>query len=167
MKRILCILSAMLILTCGCSKAEETKKADFRKVNWGMTVEEVKATEEAEPTAEVESGLLYDDIAVANIINAELYYMFTDGKLTTAMYVSDKTIDGDEIKGYTYTDLKDSLAKVYGEPQETGQGIYSAASSWETDTTTILLYLKTDGTIMITYSDIKTKSTETLSTNGL
>lgn len=166
MKRILCILSAMLILTCGCSKAEETKKADFRNVNWGMTMEEVKAAEGAEPSHSATYALGYDNISVADSFNTLLIYTFENNKLKTASYLIEKTLSGEAIVPIdTYNTLKSSLLKVYGECTYD----YSDMAIWETENTTVSISLLQDGEtkVLVLYYDPTAKSTETQSTDGL
>jgi hypothetical protein len=137
-------------------------KYDFRQTNWGMSKEQVKATEDKEPDFE-ESNLL----GYAVKIDGDDYrcvYSFLKNKLYNSGYGSTETHTNENLYIDDYNKLKDILIKKYGEPKtdkvvwkddlykddksqwgfavSLGDLVYGAG--WETPTTTITLMLYGD-----------------------
>jgi len=89
-------------------------KCDFRKTNWGMSKEQVKATEDKKPDFEADDRLFYnlkingdDYICVYQFLEDKLYsgsYRFTGKHVNKNLYIDD------------YKKLKKILTKKYGKP---------------------------------------------------
>lgn len=61
---------------------------DVRKVNWGMTIEEVRNSEEyLIPISENKNELVYDKIELNEEITCKLNYTFSNGKLIEVLYI--------------------------------------------------------------------------------
>lgn len=141
--------------------AEETKY-DFRKTNWGMSKEQVKATEDKKPLDEDNNGFFYQ----INIDSMDFYcvYQFLEDKLYqgTYLFFGKHTNENDYI--YDYENLKETLTKKYGQPKSDkivwGNDLYKSdkqewglaisighlayTASWETLNTEIGLMLSGD-----------------------
>ena len=141
-------------------KDERAKSGyDFRKVNWGMSKLQVKATESGKPRKENHSVLEYE----GRVTNKKVFiiYFFTENKLVRAKYsFAEKHSNGNDYIT-DYKDLKDSLKKKYGKPMITNilwvddtfkskQSVWGVAisyghlmyfSKWETKETDINLLL--------------------------
>jgi len=155
---ILCILAVSTLILF----AEEAKY-DFRKTNWGMSKEQVKATEDKKPDFEADTMLGYDitisekDFAcIYSFLEDKLYnsgYFFTGGHANKNLYIDD------------YKELKEILTKKYGKPRTDIPGLWkndlykddrshwgmaisvghlAYGASWETSTTKIDLMLSGD-----------------------
>ncbi|WP_342414975.1 hypothetical protein NST83_16685 [Paenibacillus sp. FSL R10-2782] len=137
-------------------------KISFRNVGWGMSKEQVKASEDMKVEEEDQESIAY----YSKILGLEsgLMYFFVDDQLVRAGYlVTEKhTNKNDYIENYN--DLKKSLTEKYGKPSSddtlwkgelykdtpsqwgmavaTGELHYQAA--WETEDTEILLDLQGD-----------------------
>ena len=87
-------------------------KYDFRKTTWGMTLEQVKKSEEIPVHDSSDKWLMYH--TVLNQKDAEIEYIFTNGKLTQATYTIN---EGYYDPADTYDDFvmfEDVLTKKYG-----------------------------------------------------
>jgi hypothetical protein len=101
-----------------------TYQYDFRKANWGMSKEEVKATEDKKPDSEYDNSLVYyvkiggDDYLCG--------YSFLQDKLynTGYVFVGEHSNKNDYIRDYK--NLKEILAKKYGKP-------WSDRTTWDND----------------------------------
>ncbi len=101
-----------------------TYQYDFRKANWGMSKEEVKATEDKKPDSEFDNSLVYyvkiggDDYLCG--------YSFLQDKLynTGYVFVGEHSNKNDYIRDYK--NLKEILAKKYGKP-------WSDRTTWDND----------------------------------
>lgn len=139
---------------------------DFRNTKWGMTKDEVKASEniEASTLDEVaDNELFYPNIKLLDYPCTMIYY-FQDEKLYQGLYniTTEHSIKNDYISDYD--NLKKNYIEVYGEPkkdnvvwkddllkdnpEDYGNAVYAGhlkySSIWETDTTNIYLILSSD-----------------------
>lgn len=90
-------------------------KFDFRKTKWGMTLEEVKKSEEISIHDSSDKKLLYH--TVLNQKDAEIEYIFSNGKLTQATYTINEGYY-DPAKNYDdFVMFEEVLKKKYGEPK--------------------------------------------------
>jgi hypothetical protein len=136
---------------------------DFRKTNWGMSREQVKATEDKKPDFEADTMLGYDvtisgkDFAcIYTFLEDKLYnsgYFFTGEHTNKNLYIDD------------YEELKETLTKKYDKPKTDISGLWKNdlykddkshwgraisvghliyGASWETPTTEINLMLSGD-----------------------
>jgi len=155
---VLCILViSTLILSAG------EVKYDFRKANWGMSVEQVKATEKNKIVLEDEKTLATGRVQVDGKECIYVYY-FLEDKLYRAAYGFMEKHTNENLHIDDYEDLKEILTKKYGKPvldkvtwkndlfksdkQNWGTAIsighLDYFSSWETSTTFISLGLNGD-----------------------
>ena len=139
-----------------------SEKYDFRKTNWGMSKEQVKATENKKPDLEEDNALAYyvkingdDYICAYSFLKDKLYntgYVIAEKHTNRNLYIDD------------YKKLKETLIKKYGKPltdrttwdndlykgdrSEWGfavsLGHLSYGATWETSTTYITLGLNGD-----------------------
>ena len=128
---------------------------NFRQTKWGMSKEEVKASENLKPSYEEDKWVSYE----TNILNHDvsLRYFFLDGKLYNASYNSDKS-HKDPLS--MYRDFKEMLREKYGppirvnEPEDWGKNtntIQSEVSSeWETHRTGISCEIAKYGESLLT-----------------
>jgi len=157
---VLCILAIFTLILF----AEEVKY-DFRKTNWGMSKEQVKATEDKEPAFEENTMFFYEvKIGGCDFVCA---YHFLKDKLYSGVYARTFREKGTEQHLYIfeYEKLKKLLIKKYGEPiiewkkeivwdSDLGKyylkdwensivegDLFGFRASWETPTTKIVLEL--------------------------
>ena len=150
-------------ITNGQENKQETssgsEKYDFRKINWGMKKEEVKATERGKIVFETEDEV---DFMVPDFDNDfKCGYMFLEDKLyrSTYLFIGKFTNKNDYI--YEFEKWKEALIKKYGKPtldkvvwkndlykndkQEWGMAVSVGhllyAGQWETPTTEIGIML--------------------------
>lgn len=87
---------------------------DFRNINWGMSIEEVKNNEELELVYETENSLMYETMLNSN--DFYLVYFFDDSKLTQGVYSLKETFYNNLKYVRCYEKLKENLTEKYGEP---------------------------------------------------
>jgi len=90
---------------------------DFRSLNWGMSIKDVKAKEKA-PLINEEAGLLTYEIEIASVpLNVQ--YRFEEGKLYGLLFdsndMNDAEIDSNEVKAQ-YDSLFEEFSGLYGTP---------------------------------------------------
>jgi hypothetical protein len=137
--------------------------SDFRKTNWGMSKEQVKATEDAKLDIEGDSELGYSGIKIDGK-DFICVYFFLEDKLYRSGYGLLGKHSNDNLYINDYENLKEALTKKYGKPrfdkvtwrndlfkdsrQDWGTAIsighLEYFSSWETSTTYINLGLNGD-----------------------
>lgn len=106
------------LLACPIS-AQKGSEPDFRKAHWGMTQAEVIATEANPPDQVTESNgevlVKYNSIETREI-TGRLIYIFVDGKLVRAKYISNA--DHDDLNDYIadYRASEPLLQEKYGKP---------------------------------------------------
>lgn len=153
MKRFL-IITAFLLTNAGVCTADY----DFRKTNWGMTMEQVIASEKTKPTQQNENEIRYE----TKILGREMVFHFTfeNKKLISGIYSLNKKYDDYNEYIKIYNDFKEILEEKYGKPadhflihedDENGKyvypaealkkGLYSSKTDWMTDTTKIQIIL--------------------------
>lgn len=170
MKRITMIL-ACLVGICFGAMAENIEVAtsdsitvsqfDLRNIRWGMSVDEVKASEPEKPVFEQKEVLTYK-INIAGF-NTNLFYVFIENKLYNAGYsfLTEHTNKNDYVGDYE--NLKKILDEKYGSEKSSilwknnlykndsnyigmaissGHVVYSTL--WNTDKTKITLSLRGD-----------------------
>ncbi|MBA7580090.1 hypothetical protein ES708_21977 [subsurface metagenome] len=159
---ILLIVLCILVISTLILFAEEVKY-DFRKTNWGMSVEQVKATEKNKIVLEDEKTLATGRVQVDGKECIYVYY-FLEDKLYRTGYGFMEKHTNKNLHIDDYEDLKEILTKKYGKPvldkvtwkndlfkndkQNWGTAIsighLDYFSSWETSTTFISLGLNGD-----------------------
>ena len=82
MLKILRVVFASLVATSLCAPAASY---DVRNVYWGMTMDQVQASESAKPELPVPHILLYKHVQVAGV-DTWISYEFIDNKLASVMY---------------------------------------------------------------------------------
>ncbi len=144
-------------------KESSEDKFDFRKATWGMSKEQVKLSEDIEPVLEEEYALMYNT-SVSNM-ECRIVYLFLDYLLLTSGSYTFVEKHSDEINYIMdYNDVKDRLVEKYGTPKSTDVnwsndlyqdepehhglavclGHLAFMSTWETDSTDIVLSLSGD-----------------------
>jgi len=93
----------------------EEAKYDFRKTNWGMSKEQVKATEDKNPDFEVNTMLSYS--VMINEKDFMCTYRFLEDKLynSECVFIGQHTNKNNYIDDYK--ELKEILIKKYGKPK--------------------------------------------------
>ena len=140
----------------------EEAKYDFRKTNWGMSQEQVKATEDKKPDFEDNTMLGYEvTISGKDFMCA---YLFLQDKLYGSGYLFFGEHTNKNLYIDDYEELKEILTKNYGKPkidkvtwkndlyksdeQSWGLAIsighLNYGATWETSTTKIFLSLSGD-----------------------
>ena len=107
---ILCILAVSTLILF----AEEAKY-DFRKTNWGMSKEQVKATEDKKPDFEDNTMLSYE--VTISEKDFECAYLFLEDKLYGSGYLFFGEHTNKNLYIDDYEELKEILTKEYGKPK--------------------------------------------------
>jgi len=136
----------ILVISTLVLSAEETKY-DFRKTNWGMSVEQVKLAEKGKITyrRDREGYTEYELIHEVKfgLYNYHCYYYFVEDKLYKCEYRDTHTVfDSSGFIAITeYKRFKKALIEKYGKPfSQDERNVYvSYSSSWDTPTTKIKL----------------------------
>jgi len=151
-------------------------KYDFRKTNWGMSMEQVKATEDKKPDSEYDTSLVYyvkivgdDYLCGYSFLQDKLYntgYVFVGKHTNENLYIDD------------YENLKEILTEKYGKPKSdrttwhndlyksdrsewgfaVSLGHLSYGAIWETPKTYITLVLNGDNykiNLLIAYNSVE------------
>lgn len=135
---------------------------DFRKTSWGMTKDQVKENESSTLVGDAGNMLWYTSTVASK--NVEIVYTFLDHKLVNTGYyfIEEHSNKNDYIDDYEY--LKEILIQKYStptfdettwsnelfkdDPSDWGRAVslghLDYLSSWETDTTKIILGLSGD-----------------------
>ena len=114
---ILIIVVSALVLF-----AEEAKY-DFRETTWGMSKEQVKATEDGKPGIEDDAGLAYK--ATINGKEFACTYSFLEGKLYAGGYIFIGEHANENLYIDDYEELKETLTKKYGKPKMDFPGVWN------------------------------------------
>lgn len=142
------------------SSAEE---ADFRSINWGMSIAEVEEAE-GEANFAVSDSLVYDDLSVAGIDVVLVYYFNESDQLYSAIYKSAETHTNKNDFIDDYKKVVEALTEKYGKPLDSGTiwkddlykddptdwGMAVSAghmimyAKWETENTDIMIALTGD-----------------------
>lgn len=119
-KFLLAALAAAVFLTavsCRDGKNEKTKEGaefNFRKTTWGMSREQVKASEVAEPTGERPEVITYrGELEGMPVV---IGYLFDGQKLTRAGYLIRSQHEDPNSYISDYDRVKDFLIRKYGSP---------------------------------------------------
>ena len=101
---------------------------DFRKTNWGMSKEQVKATEDKKPGGESDTVIAYevkidakDYVCLYQFLENKLFfsgYNYKEEHINYNLYIDD------------YEDLKEILTKKYGKPIK-DEEMWDSLSEWE------------------------------------
>ena len=106
---------ALLILACTSSDEKtEQDSFKFRKTRWGMTMDEVKSSEDISPSKEKDDYILYNE--EFNSIPSTMGYVFVDGKLVKAAYLFKERYQNPDDYIVTYERIKGLLINDYGPP---------------------------------------------------
>lgn len=105
---------AIIIILIAFPLTAFAKEHTFRKTTWGMTVKQVKASEQSKPVEEGNKVLFYE--TAINNREMGLMYVFYNKELVRAIYY----LIGDDINENSYIaeyhSLKRLLIKKYGKP---------------------------------------------------
>ena len=97
-------------------RSTDENSSGFRGVSWGMSEEQVKATEENAPLEESNNVLYYS--YTASGLNDTIGYFFYEHKLFMATYMYGYYFGQEALNTYiqTYKDLMSDMSEDYGEP---------------------------------------------------
>lgn len=168
------VFLVVLIPFSAYAQSESGGEADFRSINWGMSVDEVKERESAEFIQEGDGSLAYkvagkDALVIYYVhddIIGEAGYMFIEKHSNRNKYIDD------------FEEIEELLSKKYGEPDRSispwyddlyrddpsrhgfaiSVGDHAMQSVWEGSTTKILHILKGDNydiTHAVKYSSVE------------
>lgn len=137
LKKAMALVAACVFLTACGAKAETTTDPyegvtpDFRNVNWGMSVDDVKSREDALLFEEDNFGFLlgYSDINVMEH-PATLEYSFKDGKLSNATYSLGVTESEDYQINNAFFEIADGISAKYGDPDKETLCIYCGKDAY-------------------------------------
>jgi hypothetical protein len=157
--------------------AQAEKPTDFRKTSWGMTREQVKGVESSKLVKEDEHGLFYSS-ELSGFGEVMIGYIFAEGKLVRASYVSEVRHTNSNSFIDDFNQLKSTLTEKYGKPESddvvwlddlykddpdnwgmavsAGHLVYDVV--WKTKTTKILEKLKGDNfdvTLIVQYTSLQ------------
>ena len=93
----------------------ESEKYDFRKTNWGMSKEQVKAIEDKKPDFDEDTFVEYKVEISGN--DFKCVYNFLQDKLYSSKYIFNGTHTNKNDYIYDYENLKEILIKKYGKPK--------------------------------------------------
>ncbi|HUY15204.1 MAG TPA: hypothetical protein VMX16_16480 [Terriglobia bacterium] len=99
--------------------ADEKAAPDFRKAAWGMTVDEVKATETGKPDQESDiqgEHLLDYDREVGGFSHTTVFYIFAQNKLARAKYIFNEEHSDDADYISDFQSVEKLLEERYGPP---------------------------------------------------
>lgn len=175
MKKYIFLFIGALLISLLISTTHAENNYDFRNVKWGMTLEET-INSESLPIVSNENNQLFYQTSILNKDCYLFYYCQNNNTLNCAGYFFDikHTNPNDYIEDYLK--IQNSLCSKYGEPitnkiiwknnfYRDNQQVWGLAismghlnyqSTWETETTKILLNLYGDNyqnNLAITYSD--------------
>lgn len=111
---ILLIILLILVISTLVLFAEEAKY-DFRKTNWGMSKEQVKATEDKKPDFEDNTMLSYE--VTISEKDFDCAYLFLEDKLYGSGYLFSGEHTNKNLYIDDYEELKEILTKEYGKPK--------------------------------------------------
>ncbi len=89
--------------------------ANFRNATWGMTAEEVKASEEKAPVGETDGFILYSGTPIGGI-EASCGYAFYDNELHSGSYIFTNTHSNDTLYIDDFKKISDLVTEKYGQP---------------------------------------------------
>lgn len=94
----------------------EKEEITFRNTKWGMSCDEVKATEQGDPIAEKPDMLGYID----TLLGKEVYvvYSFVNNKLVWAKYGLSEAHTNKSDYIDDYQEFREALTKKYGKPKQ-------------------------------------------------
>lgn len=183
-ERRIFIAIALLCLLSVAAEAQDQDGYDFRKTSWGMSVAQVKASENRVPLDE-DSDATYDKTIVYKEsvagLDATAGYQFISNKLVRGGYVINELYVNKNQHIRDYTKIKEILTRKYGapsidrivwindlfkdDPQDYGTAVSAGhllyLSTWQTPSTEILVTLSGknfDVALVVVYTDKKSKS---------
>ncbi|MGO9412430.1 MAG: hypothetical protein ACLQCB_16980 [Spirochaetia bacterium] len=133
-------VAAVLLLLAASAFAQ-----DFRKVTWGMSVDDVVSAESALTFSQMDEASNTTLTSHVNVMghNGILNYIFENDKLVIAQYKFD---DEDDMR--TYTGILNILKEKYGAPSDSGDSF----SHWKLPRTYIGISFK-DDVCKVVYAD--------------
>jgi hypothetical protein len=100
----------------------EEAKYDFRKTNWGMSKEQVRATEDKKPDFEDDKWLGYE--VKINGKDFGCLYCFLEDKVYRGEYFSEGEYTNKNLYIDDYEELKEILTKKYDKPKTDRPGLW-------------------------------------------
>jgi hypothetical protein len=111
---IIVFLAVLSIFTYGCNRSGDTEKFDFRNAYWGMSRDQVKASEPNPPGSDNAQAITYRGEFEGR--PAIVVYLFEDGKLVRAGYLMTESYDTPEAYVENFNSLRDYYTQAYGRP---------------------------------------------------
>lgn len=151
-KGLIVIAGVILIVIFVIFAVTLNNKYDFRKTNWGMTIEEVSKTESAVNTSSKSNELYYrlsDNYLLEGILTHTIYEFTGENHTLSKVRIG---IFGDEFDTDYFLELVRTFKEEYGECVSQ-KGAFEFV--WEVDDTRITLYCLTDGSIEVTYEYVE------------
>ena len=148
----LLLITLLILVISNLVLFAEKAKYDFRKTNWGMSKEQVKATEDKKPDI-FEDGNTLGYKVIINEKDFVLIYYFLEDKLYSSAYALSWEYVVKDIYFKSYEGIKEILIEKYGKPKidipglqedDLYKGNYIYWTLWETPTTEICLMLSDD-----------------------
>lgn len=113
--QLITALLFILVASLTCAEEQPVQQYDFKRIIWGMSREEVKASENMTPSYEDEESVAYS-VTICGL-RAELFYIFTKtGKLSRAGYYIDEKHFNENLYITDFWTLREALIDKYGDP---------------------------------------------------
>lgn len=109
------LILMIMVLVSVISFASES--FDFRNSNWGMTKEEVKASEKMNILYEDDKHIFFEDATVARM-KFSISYIFSDNKLISGVYLSKEKYSNSNEYDVDFYKIKNVLDGKYGFVEE-------------------------------------------------
>ncbi len=100
---------------------------DFRKANWGESMDMVKSKETADIISDKSKGNMLYYVSILGEKKVEIAYKFVSNKLVRAKYIFQEEYSNKNVYYTDYLNFKSMLTKKYGEPAKYEQ-------KWRDDT---------------------------------
>ncbi len=164
---------------------------DFRNISWGMTIEEVRASESQQPSGEDDETLIYDNVDVGGFDATLVYFFSNDSLFSGGYFIEDNEHTNQNLYIDDYNSLKEKYTQKYGDPitdditwfddlykdSPSDYGLAIAVgdlayyAEWEYEGTSIKMLLSGDNyeiePIMIVYSDKNFDNSTVENNNGI
>jgi hypothetical protein len=93
---------------------QEDNSPDFRKIRWGMSIQQVSETEKSSPESQNSNFIVYKDKLME--LDTNVTYFFEKGKLIKASYLSEPSSNNPEDYIVNFLKIKKTMTEKYGIP---------------------------------------------------
>ena len=108
------IASIMMISSVVSDSSKKENEYHFRSAKFGMTINQVKSSEESEPVFEDGEALVYEDSIIG--IKTDVYYSFVNNSLWRGTYFTREKYTNDNLYIEDFLKIKKALTEKYGDP---------------------------------------------------